>query len=257
MGLKILTTGVSSGIGKYIHENLGGIGLTRKCLKEEYEKVERTGVDVIIHCAFNSNKEIKAESLYNYVEDNVFLTKDLVSFPHKKFIYFSTVDVYPKNGITHSEEETIPADSIKGIYGISKLISESIIKESCRDYIILRPTALLGRYSRKNSLMKLMDDKDCILTLSGDSRLNYVLHTDILNFIKFALDEDLKGIYNISSGENVTLSEIADSLGKKVSFGTYCYDVGNISNNKISSIFPIFKKTSKEVVSQFIKERYG
>ena len=250
--MRILTSGVFSGLGKYIHENLGGTDLTRDTSPEDMEEIENSGVDVIIHCAFNSRRGINSDSLYYYLEDNVLFTKKLVSIPHKKFIFLSSVDVYPNGVGTHPEDEIIDMDSISGIYRITKLMSESIVKTHCVNYLILRGTALLGKYSRKNSLIKIIEDDKCILTLSSDSRFNYVLHSDILDFIKFSIDHDLKGIYNLASSENVTLLEVANILGKKVKFGNYLYDVGNIDNSKISYVFPVFKKTSKEIITKFI-----
>jgi len=249
---RVLTTGILSGLVKYIHENLGGIGLIRTTSPEDMEKIKNSGVDVIIHCAFNSRRGINSNSLYYYLEDNVLLTEKLVSIPHKKFIFLSSVDVYPKGVGTHTEEEIIDMDSISGIYGITKLMSESIVKTHCGNYLILRGSTLLGKYSRKSSLIKIIEDDRCILTLSSDSRYNCVLHSDILDFIKFSIDHDLKGIYNLSSLENVTLLEVANTLGKKVKFGNYLYDVGNINNSKISYVFPVFKKTSKEIVTKFM-----
>ena len=253
--MRILTTGILSGLGKYLHENLGGISLTRATSPEDMEKIKNEGVDVIIHCAFNSRRGINSDSLYHYLEDNVLLTKKLVFIPHKKFIFLSSVDVYPKKAIVHSEDEIIDVDSINGIYGITKLMSESIVKNHCENYLILRGTSLLGKYSRKNSLIKIIEDEECILTLADDSRFNYVLHLDISDFIKFSIDQDLKGIYNLASSENITLLEVANMLGKKAKFGTYRYDVGNIDNSKISSVFPVFKRASKEIVTQVIGDK--
>ena len=250
----ILTTGITSGIGKHIYKNLGGIGLTRATSSEERTRIKHMGVDIIIHCAANSQRGINSDSLHNYLGDNVLLTKELVSFPHKKFIYFSSGGVYPKGKGLHSEDELIDVDSVSGIYGITKLMSESIVKNHCENYLVLRPTALLGKYSRKNSLIKMLEDKECSLTLSGNSIFNYVLHSDILDFIKFSIYHDLKGIYNLTSSQNITLSEVADMLGKKVSFGAYRYDVGEIDNSRISSLFHAFRKTSKETITQFVKE---
>jgi len=251
----MFTTGILSGLGKFIHENLGGIGLTRDTPPEDMEKIKKSGVDVIIHCAFNSSREINSDSLYHYLEDNVLLTKKLVSIPHKKFIFLSSVDVYPKKTIAHSEDEIIDMDSVSTIYGITKLMSECIVKNHGLNYLILRPTAHLGKYSRKNSLIRIMEDEECALTLSGDSRFNYVLHSDVLDFTKFSIKHDIKGIYNVASSENINLSEVADILGKKVKFGTYRYDVGNIDNSKVLSVLPTLKKTSKESITQFIGGR--
>jgi nucleoside-diphosphate-sugar epimerase len=252
----MLISGTRSGLGKYLYENLGGCGLDRENFDKDIRKVKRKGTDVIIHCAFNPANNIDTESLYSYLYDNVLLTQELVSAPHKKFIFISTVDVYPKNGVLHTEkEDNIDVSAITGLYALTKLMSESIIINHCVNYLILRSTSLLGKYSRKNSLINIIKEKDCKLTLSANSRLNYVLHSDMLNFIKFAITHRLKGIYNIASSKNITLSEIADISGNKVRFGKYHYDVGNISNSKVVSVFPDFNKTSLEVIREFIGTR--
>jgi nucleoside-diphosphate-sugar epimerase len=251
--VRILTTGVLSGIGKYIHENLGGIGITRSTSAEELEKTKRDGMDVIIHCAFNSQKDVTSDLLYQYFKDNVFFTNELVSVPHKKFIFFSTVDLYPKSSGTHAEDELIHINTIKGIYAITKLISESIVREKGHNFLILRPTTLLGKYSRRNTLIKIIEGEKEPLFLSGNSRFNYVLHSDILDFITFSIRNDIRGIFNVASTDNILLSEVANLLKKKVLFGTYLYDVGNISNNKVTALFPAFKKTSREILHQFIE----
>jgi len=253
---KILTTGVLSGIGRHIHESIGSIGLTRSTTAEERELIKKEGIDVIIHCAFNSRRVITSDYLYHYFSDNVLLTNELVNIPHKKFIFFSTLAVYPVNETVHKEDEVFDMDTLHGIYPITKFQSESIVMNRCKDYLILRSSGLMGRYSRRNSLIRIIEDDNCKLTLSADSRINYILHSDVLAFIKFAIENDLKGIYNMCSTDAISLGEMAEMVGKKVNWGSYCYDIGRHDNSKIASIFPVFKKTSREVVSQFIEERY-
>ena len=252
--MRILTTGILSGLGKHIYEKFGGLGWTRQLSTEDREEIKHKGVDVIIHCAFNSRQSVDSDSLYNYTADNVLLTEELVSLPHQKFIFISSVDVYPRREGLCSEDEVIDVNAVNGIYGITKLMSEAIVRQHCPDYLILRCVSLLGKYSRKNSLIRIIEDEPCTLTLSGDSRLNYILHSDVSDFIQFAIKNDVQGIYNVASTENVTLSAVSDMLDKQVNFGTYRYDVGNIDNSKISFIFPVFSRTSKEVINQFVRE---
>ncbi len=251
---KILTTGSASGLGKYIYENVGGEGLDRDTSFEEREKIKKEGVNVIIHCAFNPKKDINTNFLYDYLKDNIFLTKSLISIPHKKFIFISSIDVYPKNQNIHSEGEVINLDSLDNIYAVTKLMSEAIIKNNCKNYLILRCSALLGKYSRRNSLIRIISEEKCNLTLSEKSEFNYILHLDVLDFIKFSIEKNLQGIYNMVSSQNITLSEITEMLDRKVNFGSYVYKTGQIDNSRTASIFPVFKKTSKEVVDKFIKE---
>ncbi len=131
--MNILVTGSNSGLGKYIHNSTGAIGLKRDTSEEEIEKIRKSPIDFIIHCAFNSQRDVDTDSVYDYLEDNILLTKQLVSFPHRKFIFISSVDVYPPNAAYHTEDEKIDIDSVKGIYGLTKLMSESIVRKCCRN----------------------------------------------------------------------------------------------------------------------------
>ena len=240
-----LITGVSSGLGKYLHDNFGGISFDRKN-KEEVDEAE-----VIIHCAFNRNRDITTQNLYQYLFDNIFLTKKLAKIPHKKFIFISSVDVYPKNDQKHFENEVINVNQVSGIYEITKLFSESLIQTLCPNLLILRCAALLGKDSKENSLIKIIREDNPTLTVSADSIFNFILHTDVLEFIKKAIENDLQGIYNLASSKNITLKQVADLVKKKVTFGDYVYNVGNIDNSKTRSVTPAFKKTSEEIIVEF------
>jgi len=252
---KFVITGNKSGLGRYLHENLSGLGFDRDNLASAIKEIKRKGTNVIIHCAFNPAKTVDARLLYSYLYDNVLLTKELTLLPHKKFIFISTVDVYPKNNRLHTEKENIDAASLSDLYAITKLMSEAIVKNNCCNYLILRPTAMLGKYSRKNSLISILEDKRCTLSLSGKSSFNYVLHSDILEFIRYAIGRKLQGVYNIASSRALSLSQIAEMSGNRVKFGKYNYYAGNISNKKVISTFKSFNKTSKDVIRRFIEER--
>lgn len=242
---KLFITGTSSGLGKYLHGNLGGISINRK-------KIQKNGAEIIIHCAFNSQQSPK--DIEQYFRDNVLLTEELTNAPHKKFIFISSVDVYPKNANRHVEDEIVDVKDAEGLYAKTKLLSEDVVKKNCPNFLILRCSALLGKDSRKNSLIKIIQDDNPTLTLSPDSSFNYILHKDVLEFIKFAIEKNLQGIYNLVSHKNITLKQAADLVKKKVNFGRYVYSVGYIDNSKITSITPSFKKTSGEVIRQYLKQ---
>lgn len=255
--MKYLITGIKSGIGRYLYESLGGIALSRQTSREEFASIKKNGVDVIIHCAFNSRRDIDSNALFGYVDDNIFLTQRLTEVPHKKFILFSSVDVYPKDGCRHVEEEVIGIDDSFSLHGLTKAVSESIVRRACPDFLILRLSTLLGPFMRPNSLIRMTRDENCVLTLAGDSALNYVSYGDVLNFLKLAIEKGCKGIFNVLSAENIRLDEVAAKiLKKKVVFGSYHYEVGHIDTAKIKGIMPSFNKTSFDVIGHFLKERH-
>jgi nucleoside-diphosphate-sugar epimerase len=247
----LIITGSKEGFGKYLHEELGGLGLTRENKKDIFKKVEKGGVETIIHCAHPRKREVSPDELIDYINDTLLFTQDLLKIPHKKFIFLSTVDVYPKNNKKHYEEETIDINAISGFYGLTKILSEELIKSKGK-YLILRPSGLLGKYTRKNNLVKILDEKSPILSLSKNSEMNYVLYEDVLEFIKFSIKEKIEGTYNVCSNRKITIGNLAKKLKKEVIFGNFEYSVPKITNNKIKKIFPKFKKTSEEVILEYI-----
>lgn len=252
--LNILTVGTGSGIGKYIYQTLGGKELTRATSPEELRALEKNGVDIIIHCARNDNTKVTSESLYNYINDNVFLTKRLTKIPHKKFIYFSSVEVYPKDRKEHFEDEIIDINELRTIYGVTKLMSETIVINDCKNYISIRAAALLGKEMKKNSFAQILADRHCKLSLAPNSNYNYVLYSDILEFIRYATKYDLTGIYNAAGAGNIKLSDLSDMIGAKPQYGDYVYNIGEINTIKIAEIIPGFRRSSKENIEIFMKE---
>jgi len=246
----LLIVGSKSGLGKFLHENIPSIEFSRNTPIKEFNRLQREGVNTIIHCAYNSKKEVKLSDFTEYISDNVLLTNKITKIPNSKFIYISTVDVYPKDRTLHSEEEDIFIDRIKNIYPITKIMSESIVRKNCKNPLILRCSGLLGENIKINTLVKLFNGLP--LTLSSNSIFNYISHTDVLDFIKIGLKRDLFGVYNLSSSKNETLQEIANNLKLKPQFGDYFYDVGKIDNTKAKAILPSLKKSTSEVIKKFI-----
>ncbi|MBI4430175.1 MAG: NAD(P)-dependent oxidoreductase [Candidatus Omnitrophica bacterium] len=249
-----LISGHESGLGKHLKECFGGRGLGRNTPLEEMGRLRQEGVDIIIHCAARRPQAVKSDALFPFIDDNIFLTDRMIQIPHKKFICISSIGVYPKTVDPHHEEEDIPLEKAPDFYAVCKLISEALVKQKCRNYLILRCAALLGVHARPNSLIKIAEEDRPTLTLSADSVMNYIRHSQVADFIKFSVGSNLQGIYNVCSRENISLLKVAEMLRKKVNFGTFRYSTGNMVNRKISSVFPVFKQTSEEMIDQFLRE---
>ncbi|HVE12953.1 MAG TPA: NAD-dependent epimerase/dehydratase family protein, partial [Elusimicrobiota bacterium] len=197
---EFLVTGIRGGLGRFLHERLGGAGLSR----ETGPEIERAGADAIVHCASAGSRCDEEEARRDILE----LTIRLLAAPHSFFVYISTVDVYPKDGRTHGEDERPGPESASSPYARSKLLAEEAVRSAGPAHLILRPGSLLGAYARPSSLVRAARE-DCALELSGDSEFNCVRHEDVLAFLRAALREGLRGTYNAVSAKNVTLAEAA------------------------------------------------
>ena len=243
---KSVVTGVNSGLGKYIFENWAKssgeeepVGLNRSNSNSWLDSQESYDhYNSIIHCAFNSSKNV--EDYKSYIEDNIFMTLKLCDLKYNKFVYISTVDVY-------SEEENY--------YNITNKVAECIvISRSQKHCLVLRCSAILGPTMRPNSLTRIINDEDAQLSLSEDSRFNYVLQKDILKFIKDSEKNNCYGVVDFVSEEDVTLGDISRKYNKSPKFGSYKYEsVGlNYTLEKPSRLSPYYKKTSEQVIEEFI-----
>jgi nucleoside-diphosphate-sugar epimerase len=253
---EFLITGAAKGIGRFLNLRLGGIGLTRENASEVVQRIRAAGgVQTIIHCAYNSAKSVAQPDLYNYYSDNVLLTERMLAVPHRRFVFFSTVDVYPKDGSIKGEDGVLVAGEGSTPYSLTKQIAETLVMRSSPGWLILRPVQMLGSPRRRNVLTRLLDSDPDLLPLTANSVLNCVLYSDVLDFISAALGRGSTGIYNLAASKNVTIEEIAGAFGKTVAWGQHFYDIGNISNQKAAAVVPAFRRTTLENIRLYYSQQ--
>ncbi len=221
--MKILITGTNRGLGKFFsHQLPNSDTLTRKDSIKNYKGV----YDLIIHCAANVTHLTWDDKIpYSFYYDNIFLTKELLHIPHKKFIYISSID----------QQKISP-------YGISKKISEAIVKNHSKNYLIIRPTGLLGKEMKKNTFQKIIHGEPIALT--QDSIMNYVLYDDVL---EIALS-DKQGVITLCADGEVTMKEVADLVFKNIEYGSIYFDIESYKFK------PTLKYSSKENIIRYLEK---
>jgi dTDP-4-dehydrorhamnose reductase len=228
---KILVTGTTSGLGKYIHRMLpNSISLNR----ENKEQVIKDEYDLIIHCAFSNERGKDINDYYEFIDGSILLTNELVKVKHKKFIYISSLEIYNE-----------PFTS----YRFVKLCSESIVFKRAKSFLILRISALLGVDIRKTTVYRILKENKPKLTLSEDSIFNYILHSDLFEFI--FEDFNRTGIVNFISDGNITLGRVNEIFNGNTVWGNYKYTIKDAYLRAVKESVKI--KTSEEVVKEFKK----
>lgn len=259
---KFLITGASSGLGRYLLEELQGIPFNRKNMENEINNHSKDYYDAIIHCAVDARNTIPPDELLAYHESNVELTRKLTQIPHGLFVYISSPAVYP-NSLRLNKETDIPNIPEVGspvhhtyyLYGLFKLLSEQIVSRYAKTHLILRCTHILGRTSRKSSnIIKVLRDDRSQLTLSPDSTFNFVSTDQIKKFIELALTRNITGTFNVGSSQHITLREIAKAVGSKPNFGKFVHNVHQVDTAKIREISSDFNKSSLELAIEAAQE---
>ena len=245
-------TGTKRGLGKFLSMHFASDSLDRET------PIPTCQFDAVIHCAVSTIKDVDQNNCADYFSDNVFLTKKVLSIPCRKFIYISTVDVYPRSTRLWKEDDSLVFNSgipCLGIYGMSKFISESLVARSSSNWITLRCSVLLNKYSRTNTIKSILDSSiHHKLFVSGASEYNFVLARDLAKFIEMVISDDLQGIYNVSSSDYIRLDILAKECNSDVAFSDYVYELGKADNRKICQVAPFFDKSTLEAVLQFSEE---
>ena len=220
--MNVLVTGTNRGLGKYISQQYKNCEkFTRNTNLNDYKDFK---FDLIIHCAANVSHYDWDNVPAQFFNDNINLTDSLVNLNTSKFIYISSID----------QKKNSP-------YGISKRISECIVKDTCEDYLILRPSGLLGKEMKKNTFQKILNNETIVLT--KDSVMNYTTYEDVLNVIQ----SGKSGTINLCANEDITMKRLVTVLDKNVNFGNIYFNIESVESD-----YDI-KKTSEDNVLQFVR----
>tara|TARA_R100001377_G_scaffold17698_1_gene9018 strand:+ start:116 stop:829 length:714 start_codon:yes stop_codon:yes gene_type:complete len=234
--MKVLVTGTNSGLGKWLKKQFSNCdefkrgdnfdNFPEKDWAPDSSGYAYKSYDLIIHCAAVVSHCDWGNVERDLFEDNVFLTRELTKIPHKKFIFISSID----------EAKDSP-------YGVTKRISELIVRSLCDNYLILRPSALLGKEMKKNTFQKIVSGDDIALT--PNTIMNYISYEDVLDTIK----SDISGTKVLRSNDDITIQEVVDIFNKDLQFGEIHYEVEYVKSDIDT------EKTSKDNIILY-KEKY-
>jgi len=243
----VAVIGAAGGIGKFLAAELGTIPFVRN---DDVSKLE--SVRTIIFCAAKAHFETPASMLYSSIEDNLLLLERISRLPHERFVYFSTVDLYPQDGKVHREDEDLQIENTRGGYPAFKLMGEAIVRERCNMPLILRPTSLFGDGMRPNNISRLISGHTDDPTLREDASFNCVTYSMIATFIETAIAQDVTGTFNCAATGQVTLGDVAKLAAYGGGFGPHDYQVPIVSNEKVCKVAPVFERTSLDIVKRML-----
>ena len=226
---KFLITGIGSGLGKYLYNSLpNSLGLDRN----NFNLIKHEDYDTIIHCAFN--KENIITDYKKYLDDNIFLTQRLKKLNYKDFIYISTVDVYQEN---------------PSMYATFKKFSETLLD---KNDLILRCPMMLGNTMKPNHATKLKENIES-LGFSGESKFNYILMDDLVEYFNSRDYKKHKGVIDFVSNGLVKLEDVKQYFNATTTLGEYVYENNLEFGNPIHILNEKYNKSSLDNLKQYFK----
>jgi UDP-glucose 4-epimerase len=202
----------------------------------DYDKVRPIfdGIDYVLHLAAESRIQIAIENPLLAVKTNSFGTATVLQCSReakiKRLVYSSTSSAYGLNSFPNNEDQL---DNCLNPYSVSKVSGEKL----CTIYndlfnletVILRYFNVYGprnpskgQYAPVISIFKRQKDNDEPLTIVGDgeqrrdfTHVNDVINANILAATKDIDKEFLGTVFNIGTGKNYSINEIAKMFNHK------------------------------------------
>ena len=180
-----------------------------------------SGKDVIIHLAA-LNRADDAELMRVNVLGTLSLVKVIKEKnPSCRLVFASSFQVYSKSDEKDIIDEDFPTAPVS-IYGLSKRFCEEIIVSMLGDYAILRISNIYGPGCKPfyNSVVATFvqlakDRKPLSISGKGTQSRDFVFVEDVARAFELASLSKEKGIFNICTGESISLNHLAELLKKE------------------------------------------
>jgi len=168
--------------------------------------------DILIHLAENPNRAQVNKMGNTYADEASALAKALISKGYQRIVFASSVVVYgDKSDTKHKPSDSVIADDV---YSQSKLECELLIKEN--NGVVARMSNLYGPgMSAENVFSKIIEQIPCTneVKVWNDRPIRDFLWIDdaVDALLKMALGK-AKGIYNVASGNAVSINELVNTV---------------------------------------------
>ena len=205
--------------------------------------------EVVIHTAasYKDPNDWYNDTLTNCVGGSNIVTLSLENNV-KRFIYFQTSLCYGLKPIEQPITLNHPKFPASTSYSITKTANEDFIEISGLDYVTFRLANVIGPRNVAGPLpifyQRLKDNKKCFIT---KSRRDFVFVKDLAKIVLKACDGVGNGAYHFSSGTDVSIKKLYDSVVKAMNIKNYPEpDVKELSPDDVFSILLDPERTFKD-----------
>ncbi|QOG12165.1 NAD-dependent epimerase/dehydratase family protein [Arcobacter sp. FWKO B] len=139
----------------------------------------------------------------------------------RQLIFLSTLDIYGnQNKVIVDDLSPKPHD----YYSLSKLVSEDILLNllSNTKLTIFRLQGVFGDYKCKSTLNNIINgafnSKNINIVNGGHSYREFIYINNLLLIIKYAIDNQIDGIYNISCNKSMQIIEYVNLICDNIDF---------------------------------------
>lgn len=180
-------------------------------------------IDILIHLAAYVPKEQKFDDADKSIKVNITGAINLVNLLNKKtkLIYASTCEIYTVFNDNIINENLDNKQS--SFYAISKLFTEKMLEKICQikdvQFIALRFANIYGQKEKilkatLNFTKSAINNKELVIFGDGQDKRSFIYIEDAVRAIIKAINYRKSNIFNISSGETITILDLAKLIIK-------------------------------------------
>lgn len=254
---KIYVAGHRGMVGSAIVRNLQAKGYTNIVTRthQELDLINQAAVDLFfeqekpdyVFLAAAKVGGIQANNVYraDFIYQNMMIEANIIHAAHKadvnRLLFLGSSCIYPRDCAQPIKEEyllTGPLEPTNEPYAIAKIagikLCESYNRQYSRQYVSVMPTNLYGpndNYDLNNSHVlpallrktheaKQRGDKTLTAWGSGKPMREFLYVDDMADACVFLMEHEAitEGLYNVGTGTDVTIRELAETIMNAVSF---------------------------------------
>lgn len=196
--------------------------------EDSYRMLELMPIDMIIHCAAAVPTSFYGESAEKTSEINRIIDNNIIDFCERKgirLIYMSSCSIY---GLDHQESKNEKSIvSPIGFYAKGKYeAEEKILNSRIPKPVMLRVNSPYGITQRHQTVLKLflgsaLKNEDIFYHGSGTREQDFINVLDIAVAVeKIITNPDVCGVFNIASGQVITMKKLAELIVKTTDSGS-------------------------------------
>ncbi len=252
---RVLIIGSKGLLGGDLARFLSGFSEIVGVDKGNYDEHRGKRFDILVNANGNSRRFWANEHPFDDFEaSTVSVYRTLIDFQFKKYIYISSSDVYEDHSspATTDEDQKITAENLSP-YGFHKYMSEFLVRNRVKDFLVLRSSMMLGTQLHKGPLFDITQGAP--LFISKDSRLQMVSTRAIADIIAFLCAKGIsRETFNIGGEGAFPFSEMERVVSLPVRVAPEAVRQEYEMNvKKLSAIFPL--KTSTEYLKEFLTKQ--
>lgn len=242
---------LGSDLVHFLSDNFEVTSVTR----DNYQECIAEDFDVFINANGNSKRFWALQNVFQDFEaSTISVYKTMLDFQFKKYVYISSVDVYPNHSsLSKTREDQVIRIVNQNAYGFHKHLSEQIVQKHVANWIILRSSMILGKKMNKGPFYDILNCNPIFVTL--DSKLQLITTNAIAQIIMTLISKNTTcETFNLGGLGAFPLSRARKYFDNKIQISPKAQkQIYQMDVNKIAKLYPQLK-TSEQYLQEFLKD---